>query len=496
MQSMAHSVTQNFGQRNKLVFTSLSITVALALLTYFLVDLSKGIVFLFAGLEIFTIVLLGILHFRYNDKMGHLFPYFALTLTTILFSVMAIYLPSITNLLQLFFLLAISLIYMDRKILITGAVGGALILALNVILNAKELNFDSSVTIGLCFYYTIIAVLLIAFQRVAGKMISTISTSQIQASQLVETLEQQDMHLKNNVRIISDNMEVISARSSENDASMKEMNSAFHEITKGAVFESEAAIEISSSVKISNEKLEVMFQSLHSLRNEIEQAAGSSDKGDATVDEMYRLITEFGNKVQFVHTEVDLLASYVKESNQFIATLQEIATQTNLLSLNASIEAARAGESGLGFAVVASEIRKLADLSSQAAEKIAHNLTSVSSYSASTQTNIKEMAEQMKQCLAMAIGTRQAFEIINASIQEVKARTADYDDSINTIKSTSFSIEQSSENLASVSEQTSATLQQLSATLDSVVGANADILRRIRDNEQALSDLITSKMKS
>jgi methyl-accepting chemotaxis protein len=480
---------QDLHQKNKLILISLSVTVALAILTYFSIQRPLSTKLILFGMNAVVLTMLYLMHFR--RKWDAALPFVALTGITAIFSVTVIHMPSLSNLFQAFFLLAVALVYMRTSIILTGAMAGAFVIAFTVVVNGAKLGLQKDVLIGVSFYYLIICVIMVAFQHIANRMLKQLAQAQSQTEVLLNKIEKHEAMLKEHAMTISDNMTAISKGSSENAHSFGEMNRVFHEISSGATAQTEMLVDISGSVRSGNEKLAEMFHSLHQLRDRTEEASSYSDKGDELVQELYTRISDFEEQVQSVSAEVNQLAEQVSGSAKLIETIQEIAVQTNLLSLNASIEAARAGESGKGFAVVAAEVRKLAELAAAAAEEISQNLHSVSTHSHTTQAGMLTMRSQMKQCLGMTQSTRDIFADIRNSIRELHAHATGYNDTIHQVQSSTKSIEEASGHLAAVSEQSSAALQQLSASLSILVEQNADMLQRIRQNEEALQQLIS-----
>ena len=123
-------------------------------------------------------------------------------------------------------------------------------------------------------------------------------------------------------------------------------------------------------------------------------------------------------------TAMDAISSSSQEISKIIDTINEIADETNLLSLNASIEAARAGEAGKGFAVVAGEVSKLAGQTVEAAQDIAELINaslknveigiSIANYTA------EKLSSMVDQVQGIAVKVKSIAEASNTQADSVK----------------------------------------------------------------------------
>lgn len=207
-----------------------------------------------------------------------------------------------------------------------------------------------------------------------------INSSVVSMNQIDKTTGELSLKIKKLTEVISDNYKTLDTVNTRISMLAERINEQ-----SSAVSESSAAVE----------EINASLQNVNQISTQRKIGA----------DRMMKITAEGGEKVHSTNELINNIAENTDNMRGMISIVQKIASQTNLLSMNAAIEAAHAGDAGKGFAVVAEEIRLLAESTSKNAKMIA--------------TSLRGMLNQIDEAKVVSTASGNAFKDINQEVNQV-----------------------------------------------------------------------------
>lgn len=291
------------------------------------------------------------------------------------------------------------------------------------------------------------------------------------------------------------NSDALSAAADNATDTASQIETAVYDIAQGATSQAENTQNANESVLKIGMNIEGCAQSTEVLNESVDamtKLGGDAEKNLAELIDISNRASGEINRLSEETHETNVSASKIRDA---VGLIQNIASQTNLLSLNASIEAARAGESGRGFAVVADEIRSLSESSKSSADEIEAIVKELLANSNTSVQRMQKVSSDVSQQLDKLKDTQNAFEGLMDENRKVSDVTDTIIAQVNEVNLAKNEVSEMLENLSAIAEENSASTEETSASVAELSSVFAELSENAEQLHTIASELTDTMRK-
>ena len=290
---------------------------------------------------------------------------------------------------------------------------------------------------------------------------------------IIEKMKELTQSLGNIVGRIRNSSDTMSANSYElNDTSSQtlaannEMSKAVEDVAEGSTGMAASISKINENLlEMSNETKDIN-ESVNEIRNQTVAVQDSSKIMNNKIKSMQNSSQKMDEGISAISKRIETVNTTVDKVSNIVSVIEEISSETNLLSLNASIEAARAGDAGKGFAVVAQEIRVLSDNTNTELENIKQIISSLVEECRycvqASGTIVEDNAKQKEEIKAVL----DEFSALDEQIQKTAEKADEIEELVTAMIELNDDITKSSNSLTDVSAANAAATEEMNANIE------------------------------